>query len=84
MGGTGKMHARNALTARKGHIPAPEALALELAFREQWLKSEPLNFSVEEHRGHKKSVLFSDNTLRIQGGKTALSHSDLVRGGLLL
>jgi len=29
---------RAALTARKGHIPTPEALELELAFLEYWLK----------------------------------------------
>ena len=30
---------RVALTARAGHIPTPEALALELAFLEYWLKA---------------------------------------------
>jgi dienelactone hydrolase len=32
---------RVALTARAGHIPTPEALALELAFLEYWLKEAP-------------------------------------------
>jgi dienelactone hydrolase len=32
---------RVALTARVGHIPTPEALALELAFLEYWLKVAP-------------------------------------------
>jgi hypothetical protein len=30
---------RVALTGRKGHIPTPEALELELAFLEYWLKN---------------------------------------------
>jgi hypothetical protein len=32
---------RVAMTARKGHIPTPEALELELAFLEYWLKRDP-------------------------------------------
>jgi hypothetical protein len=31
---------RVAMTARQGHIPTPEALAIELYFLEYWLKRE--------------------------------------------